>query len=251
MHVNSIRCNQQQGFTLLELAVVLMIIGILLGGFITTLSSRIEQSQREQTKKQLEEIKSGLLGYASANGRLPCPTTTTGAGREQPVGGGVCVLQNGFIPGRTLGLDGSYNRDGLLLDSWGNPIRYSVTASNGSAFTAPYTPGNAGPPAMPATGIKAVGMSALTPNLTICNGDSASNIACSAGLTTLTANVPFVVLSLGKDGSNFTTTVGANRVFVSRSYGSAGAGNGQFDDIIVWVSPFVLYSRMIEAGQLP
>ncbi|MDH5611344.1 MAG: type II secretion system GspH family protein [Gammaproteobacteria bacterium] len=258
-----------RGFTLVELAIVLVIIGVLLSGFIGTLASRIEITQRDNTKEQLEDIKTAILGFAGAHGRLPCPTTTTGAGQEQPVGGGVCALQHGFVPGKTLGLNGAYNKDGLLIDTWSNPIRYSVTTD--SVFTTDSTPG--------AGGMKDMGMAALTPDLVVCDGNSASNVDCSAGINKLTDNAPFIVLSLGKDGSDFVTniapnsdqgenageaavvanaagenlayTVGNNRVFVSKSFSGVGATAGQFDDLIVWESPYILYSQMIEAGQLP
>ncbi len=262
--------KKENGFTLIEIAVVLVIVGVLLGSFIGSLTQRIETTRRDNTKKQLEDIKTALLGFASAKGRLPCPTTTDGAGLEQPQpAGGVCTLQHGFIPGRTLGIDGAYNRDALLIDSWGNPIRYSVTENNSNAFT--YPPG--------AGGIKDISMAVLNPDLIICNGNSTSGDDCSGGSDKLIDTAPFVILSLGKDGSDFLTTVapntdqgenagelavaanaagenlaytvGNNRVFVSKSYSSAGSTAGQFDDLIVWESPYILYSRMMEAGQLP
>ena len=268
--------NRQKGFTLIEIAVVLVLVGLLLGSFIGSLTQRIETSRRESTKKQLEDIKVALLGFASAEGRLPCPTTTTGNGFEVPFTGSTiaiaCTLQHGFIPGKTLGIDGAYNRDNLLIDVWGNPIRYSVTTANTNAFTTLYTVPLAG-------GMQDVDMAALAPDLFICDGDSTLVNTCDASVTTLINNAPFVVLSLGKDGSAFVTnlapnsdqgenageatvpvnvagenvayTVGNGNAFVSKSYSSVGSTAGQFDDLIVWVSPYVLYSRMMEAGQLP
>ena len=282
----------QGGFTLIEIAVVLVLVGLLLGSFIGSITQRIETSQRESTKKQLEDIKTALLGFVSAQGRLPCPTTATGNGNEQPIGGSKpiggpgpapdpipCARQHGFIPGKTLKLSGRYNRDNLLVDVWGNPIRYSVTANNINAFTTPYSPEDPGPPFVPAAGIKGVGMTNLQPDLVICDADSGLSNVCSAGVTSIILGTPFVVISLGKDGSDFVTnlapdsdqgenageatvpanaagenvayTVGSGRAFVSKSYSSVGSTAGQFDDLITWESPYVLYSRMMEAGQLP
>lgn len=266
----------QGGFTLVEIAVVLVLVGLLLGSFIGSITQRIETSQRENTKKQLEDIKAALLGFVSAWGRLPCPATATGNGNEQPFGGSTiaipCTLQHGFIPGKTLGISGTYNRDALLVDVWGNPIRYSVTINNNNAFTTPYTVPAAG-------GIKDVGMANLFPDLVICESDSGVNNACSAGVSTIITGTPFVVISLGKDGSDFVTnlapnsdqgenageatvaanaggenvayTVGSGNAFVSKTYSSVDSAAGLFDDLIVWESPFIIYSRMMEAGQLP
>jgi len=274
MFVNNFK--KQPGFTLIEIAVVLVLVGLLLGSFIGSVTQRIETSQRENTKKQLADIKTALLGFASARGRLPCPTTTTGNGNEQPVGGSTlvtpCTLQHGFIPGKTLGVIGTYNRDNLLEDVWGNPIRYSVTTNNNNAFTTAYTVTFAG-------GIKDVGMANLQPDLVICDADSGLNSVCSAGVKTIILGTPFVVISLGKDGSDFVTnlapnsdqgensgeaavaanaggenvayTVGSGNAFVSKTYSSVDSAAGLFDDLIIWESPYIIYSRMMEAGQLP
>lgn len=250
------------GFTLIELAIVLVIVGVLMGSFIGSLASRIETTQRNEAKKQLEDIKAAILGFAAAEGKLPCPAATISAGGADPVDG-ACTLQHGFVPGRTLGLDGAYNLDNLLIDTWGNPIRYSVTTD--SDFT---TAGN----------MAATTMVGLDPDLIVCSENSAATDSCSAGLE-LINNAPFILLSLGKDGNEFVTTtapnsdqgenagealvaantagenlaysVGNNRVFVSKEFSAVGSTAGQFDDFIVWVSPYILYSRMIEAGQLP
>ncbi len=265
--------QQQSGFTLVEIAVVLVIIGILVGSFIGTFADRIETTRRENTREQLEDIRSAILGFASAWGRLPCPATTTSSGLEQPFGGGPCASPHGFVPGRTLGINGAYNRDNLLIDSWGNPIRYSVTTSaTGVSVPNAFTTSGVG-------GIKDSGMDVLVPDLVVCDGDSTSGTTCAGGPTTLIDSAPFILLSLGKDGSEFVEvvapnsdqgenagefavaknaggedlryTVGNNRVFVSKAYSSVDAAAGQFDDIIIWESRYIIYSRMLEAGQLP
>ncbi len=65
------------GFSLVEMAIVLAIVAMLMAGLLPTLSSQIEQQRRNETRKQLAEIQQALMGFAIMNGRLPCPTTET------------------------------------------------------------------------------------------------------------------------------------------------------------------------------
>ena len=53
---------KQHAFTLIEMAIVLLIVGLLLGGLLPTLSSRVEQQRLGDVRKQLDEIEQALLG---------------------------------------------------------------------------------------------------------------------------------------------------------------------------------------------
>lgn len=286
----------QQGFTLIELAVVVVVIGLLLTGIVVPLSVQVETARIQETERKLDEIRSALLGFAQRTGRLPCPATHATGGREllrNDLGAGVGVVcddggnprQHGFVPAATLGVSGSFNEDNLLVDSWGNPFRYSVTDSdNGGADDWDF---------VNETEMRQVGIEALAPNLEVCsaqgpapddvngNGSAATAANCGAGTgTALTRESPAVFYSLGPDGSNMTgygffstyqlenagesvaglpTRLGGywvaeDRIFVAgarRGEPDSNAARAYFDDIVEWLSPVVLYERMIAAGQLP
>src|SRR5665647_1087323 len=67
----------QNGFTLIEMAMVLMIVGLLLGGMLVPLSAQMDQRNVSDTQKTLSEIKEAIVGFTLANGRLPCPATAS------------------------------------------------------------------------------------------------------------------------------------------------------------------------------
>ncbi|MBU4498864.1 MAG: prepilin-type N-terminal cleavage/methylation domain-containing protein, partial [Gammaproteobacteria bacterium] len=120
----------QRGFTLIEMAIVLIIITILIGGLAVPLSTQIQARRIAETNKTLEEAKEAIIGYAMTHRTtgatprpyLPCPDTD-GDGRENRVIGGPydgsCPLTYGYFPWVDLG--GSPN------DAWGNRLRYVVT----------------------------------------------------------------------------------------------------------------------------
>lgn len=54
----------QQGFTLIELAIVLVIVTILIGGLAMPLSAQIESRRIGETKKIMEEAREAIIGYA-------------------------------------------------------------------------------------------------------------------------------------------------------------------------------------------
>jgi len=255
-----------RGFTLTELAVVLVIVAILVGGMLIPLAAQDQLRRADETQKTLMDARDALLGFAAANGRLPCPATAASNGLEAGVAG-VCTLLDpldvvpvGFVPAATLGLAPLDNQK-RLIDAWGNPLRYAVTTSNSSAFTKPMT---------------GVGFATLVPDLIVCPtallGASAVQNAgtltadCPIGVSSLTSKAVAVIYSLGQnaggggggiDESNnpnpnvSSSTLASDRVFISHEPTPAASANGEFDDLVVWLSPNILFNRMIAAGRLP
>lgn len=233
------------GFTLVEMAIVLFIVALLLGGLLPTVTSQLEQQRNSETSKQLAEIKEALIGYALVNGRLPRPATSATNGSEHAA----CATAadcTGFIPWATLGTP--------KLDSWGKIIRYSVT------------PAFAGG----ATGTDLFTLSATVATKTI-QTDSVTSIylAGQGSCTTTNQCVPAVILSHGRN--NFGTSdsgiaqtnnsatnldetknsVNTDNFFSRIRSSNTTEDGGEFDDLVVWVPLNTLMSRMVAAGQLP
>ncbi|HLD09715.1 MAG TPA: prepilin-type N-terminal cleavage/methylation domain-containing protein, partial [Methylophilaceae bacterium] len=56
--------HPSNGFTLVEMAVVLVIVGLLLAGLLMPLSAQLDQRNTTDTQKALAEIQQALIGYA-------------------------------------------------------------------------------------------------------------------------------------------------------------------------------------------
>ncbi len=252
---------KQYGFTLAEVAVVVLIVGLLLGGLMGTYSTQMELGRISETRRTLETARDALIGFAAANGRLPCPATvnpphtTTSNGVEVPAGGGACAVSGGgmpgvgFFPASTLALTPT-DSQGYLIDSWGSRIRYAVTNSGSSEFT---TQGQI------RTKLTDLDPNTPSPDLRVCTtatnmtGTGTGTAACALGppTTALTNSAVAVIFSVGKNGATGGTgadeskNLDNDRVFISHEPTPAGAANGEFDDILIWLSPSILYNRIL------
>jgi len=232
-----------RGFTLIEMAVALFIITLLLGSILVPLTTQVNQRKASDTQRALDEVKEALVGFAITNGYLPCPAVSATNGFEDRTAG-ICTggKRAGYIPWATLGAS--------KLDGWGRIFRYSVTPAYASS-AAPFTLGTAA-------------------DITIRTRDATGALA---NLSNVNA-IPAVVLSHGRNGYGAVDDLGVvqavsagwpgtnpdesanatgTTAFVSRveQIGMGTGVGGEFDDIVAWLSPNILFNRMVAAGKLP
>lgn len=235
--------NKFSGFTLIEMAIVLVIIGFILGGLLVSLTAQTDLRNYAETRKTLEDSKEALVGFTLNNRHLPCPDKTTGANNginDNPNDGiedfnaatGNCVVVEGNLPWSTLSLTNT--------DAWGQAFIYRVS----TAFSqrSPLNTFNL----------------TMNGNIRICN-----EAACST--PPLTSNAIAVVISRGKNRSICSTLPSLpacaderanddnNNDFVSHEprVRTLANPNGEYDDFVVWLSSSILMNRMVAAGQLP
>jgi prepilin-type N-terminal cleavage/methylation domain-containing protein len=71
MHRYRFPIANANGFTLLEIAIVMVIIGILAGGGVGLMRMLTERKARNATVDYLQQVRTALVSYAATNGRLP------------------------------------------------------------------------------------------------------------------------------------------------------------------------------------
>jgi len=277
MHSFNQRLGRSNGFTLIELSVVLLVITLLLGSLLIPLATQVDQRNVSETQKRLQEVKDALIGYAMANGRFPCPAVSTGAPTDSGVeafntgaGGlaanGICAsFYGGYVPGITLGLSNLDNQ-GFVVDAWGlqqNRIRYAISnATFGTAVTTFTATGG-----MRGAGIQTLGTptGATTPAnaklLYVCaSGTGTSATDCGSVPNTLSnGDTIFIVYSLGKNAATTGVSgsaspdeqvnLNSNPVFVNRV--SSSQVGAEFDDLLNYSSRSSIVSQLVAAGQLP
>jgi len=257
----------QSGFTLVEMAVVLVIIGLVIGGLLTSLSAQVKQKNMSETRTTIDNVKQALLGYAAANGRFPCPAQAPGAGITateyfavggNPTNGNCAAFMNGFVPSVTLGLSPT-DTSGYVLDGWNNPIRYAIFNLSDDANTSyVFTKSNGMRTANALTCNPNCGMAWIANQTLLSACSTATGIAggaCSGVSTRLTQNAILVVYSTGENtptggtGADEAANLDGDAAFVSH-VPAAVTGN-EFDDIVDWISSSAAFGQLVQANQLP
>lgn len=243
--------NRQQGFSLIELAIVLVIVTLLVGGLAMPLSAQIQARRIGETNKILEEAREAIIGYAMSHSvdhdgnpatsprpYLPCPDADAD-GREDRAGN-LCTQADGWFPWVDLGT--------ASQDAWGNRMHYSVE-------TREYADKSKGMP----------NLATYTPPYASLN---LKRICSTNACTTIEAiYLPVVVFSHGPNGwgarningNTLALPTSADELentdidtsFVSRAPTKSDVASGEFDDLVVWISDGLLRSRVCPSGGCP
>lgn len=115
---------RSRGFTLVELTVVLIIIG-LIGGILGSMVMTMNDAQRAATTRaKLAAIDAALVSFVAINRRLPCPADGAATAGLEVFGtqDNPCADQTrGVVPWVTLGISAADIEDG-----WGTRITYRL-----------------------------------------------------------------------------------------------------------------------------
>ena len=207
------------GFTLVEMAIALVIIGLLATAFLTPLSAQLELNKNTEARKNLAEIKEALLGFAVINARLPCPDSNNDGLEDACANSNASARTEGNVPWATLGTD--------QLDPWSRRYRYQMNNAFGVEFQ------------LTTSGV-------ANGQIRVCTTASCAN--------TEAVNVPIVLFSLGQNGGLAPTNldelqnINGDKDFVSHEFTNVAGG---FDDHLVWISTNVLMNKMVSVGKLP
>lgn len=239
--------KRQSGFSLIELAIVLVIVTLLLGGLAVPLAAQIQARRIAETQKTLAEANEALIGYAMTHPAtqpqsryLPCPDIN-GDGRQDRSGDACSSIigdvSSGYLPWVDLGVGAQ--------DAWGNRLRYAVVAALANKNT---------------------GFSISTPPppdpLVFC-----SSHTCLAAVPDVANNLATVVVSHGPNGrgalnlnnapGNLNAAPGGadeqanldnDRVYINRAPTAAGTPNGEYDDLPIAIPFASLLPRVCPTG---
>jgi len=223
------------GFTLVEMAIVLMIVGLLLKTLLTPLTAQRELRSIDSTQQSLKQIAEALNGFIILNNRLPCPSTqadpTNANYGLEDASCNTNYASEGYLPWKTLGVtetDAWGIRRTSVGSSWDGYWRYRIDRNfiNSANFN---------------SNILSTGAPWGLDSLRI--QDSAGN-----DITSSTERPIAIVYSTGSDlkpnGQNVTFEATAG------IYESDSITPG-FDDLLIWINRPTVVSRMASAGKLP
>ncbi len=275
--------SQARGFSLIELAIGLVIVATLLSALLVPLATQMDQQRAAESRRQLDTAREALMGFAASHGRLPCPAAGNSNGVEAflaptgNAGNGECAANSGFLPAVTLGLS-PVDDQGFYRDAYGtenNRIRYAVSLSNVNKYTNSIDCSNrgTGPVAVirplttsPGSGagmrhatMQAIAQAASCDSLffTVC---TTANCSGTGNQVLSNGGAMVVIWSLGRNGGETGRVIPADElenqdgddIFVARERRDRREeADNEFDDIVLWISPSLLLSRMTTAGALP
>jgi len=267
------------GFTLVEVAVAALIVGLLLSTLMYTFAAQVDRRNFEETRARLDRARELVLAFAVANGRLPCPARSTSAGAEawdsatgKCTSGGVddyyggslsSGATGGLLPASTIGFR-EVDSSGFAVDAWQNRIRYAVAKARASG-TCGTTPPAGTIIFTHAGNLKTYGMSCQPDDLLICKSASGITSSGCGGSANQIMSQSLVVAIVFSTGKNATSTGGSGAdeaanldgagttdpIFVYHELRPSSGTGGEFDDQMTWITIGDLVGKLVIAGVLP
>ncbi len=255
-----VRHASERGFTLIEMSIVVVIIGLLLSGSLLAVSPVIQGSKVSDTNARLDRLEQALTVYVIQNGCLPCPADRALASSSANAGWAnngtvyygpthttntracsltaVCGAFVGVLPWNALGI-----AESDITDAWGNRISYAVTAA---LTTTPSSSMVRTPPSTYPVGTQAIVNTSGTSQAT-----NAAYVILSYGPDTTYGNAASTGVARGVAQYTFGATDAsgrnnpANHVAATTAFAQGDfvgtASTAHFDDLVRWrTAPIII-----------
>ena len=217
--------KQSPAFTLVEMAIVLVIVGILLTMFLGGGRAFLDAQKRKNVRERLDALDVALANFVAINKRLPCPADGSRpsghvlAGVEG-VSNGNCtpaLQSNGVLPWVTLGLT-----EVEASDPWHARLTYRVDPALAAAAPQPLlmNMSNCDPSATGAAGAGGICIAPTLPCTGNANCTSPANYLAGKGLDVWNG----LNDANGWNARQNNTLTGTGAAYVLISHGPSGAG---------------------------
>jgi prepilin-type N-terminal cleavage/methylation domain-containing protein len=112
---SNFKASSEAGFSLLELAIVLVILGLIGGLSLPLLTAQINRAAILKTRAHQDYAFSAIAAYVEKNKKFPCPAEPHISGAGYGVAQVQCRGQKakGILPFKTLGVSEIYAKDGF------------------------------------------------------------------------------------------------------------------------------------------
>ena len=198
--------TDNRGFTLIEMAFVLVIVGILISMGVQLLPMLVRQHKFTESQSAVAQARTALIGYARANGRLPRASANTNGAES-------ANTYRGYLPYSAIGL-GTSGRD-----AYTRTLYYAVNQDLTTTTTANFY-------------TTLVTLSSSAANARTLYADGATGTAYKAAFVVVSSGANFRADSPNDDNGNGTVTNGDNRYFAQ----PGAAQTATYDDYLEAVS---------------
>ncbi len=210
---------KQNGFTLLEVAIVMIIIGLVMGGGLAVMRTMTDRKFRNEAVDYLNSAKKAVLTFSEINGRLPWADSDNPPDGNENAGDTV-----GALPYNTIGVAPS--------DPYGRPVAYEINAGLVTDIS-------------PITN-RVFSCNTLQTPLTnrprILDADAGAGSAVSVAAVMISAGP----MDGDNDGDVFDATTDGNNRSGTPNYLRNPPLEGAFDDLTVYITGNELFGGMCE-----
>ncbi len=217
------------GFTLIEIAIVMCIMGVLSGLGLPLLNQYIKQKRAQMSEDHLEKVMHSLATFVVIHKRLPCPADPAASPSEKGIEQESCSYKKAFrgiIPYRSLGIPEKIAKDG-----YHNWMTYAVNLDLTSLELKHLsTPDDTVPPTAVFCEVKKGDN-----ELNVKNSDHVSVVDSSSDI------IAFVLISHGQSGKqpsisgpDKTNNATSDQTFIDKPISLSK--EDYFDDVVKWVT---------------